>query len=70
MEIKSGDLKLRVKCSGSTKEQKFSKGMMVEVKSDEQGYHGWRWRSKVMNKDTMVLGTLQPLFAPLQMAGF
>ena len=40
MEIKSGDLKLRVKCSKDTEEKKFSMRMMVEVKSDEQGYHG------------------------------
>lgn len=40
MEIKPKELKLRIKCSGNTEEQKFSKGMIVEVKSDEQGYQG------------------------------
>ncbi|XP_027166311.1 uncharacterized protein LOC113766304 [Coffea eugenioides] len=40
MGIKPRDLKLKIKCSRNIEEEKFNKGMMVEVKSDEQGYHG------------------------------
>ncbi|PHU30068.1 hypothetical protein BC332_02161, partial [Capsicum chinense] len=48
MTLKSKELKIRIKCSGRiTSEPKFSKGMRVEVKSDEEGYQG-SWYTAVI----------------------
>ncbi|MCD7446839.1 hypothetical protein HAX54_017901 [Datura stramonium] len=47
MTLKSKELKIRIKCSGRTLEPKFSKGMRVEVRSDEEGYHG-SWYTAVI----------------------
>lgn len=47
MNLKSKDLKIKIKCSGKTSEPKFSKEMRVEVKSDEEGYKG-SWYAAVI----------------------
>ncbi|KAJ8573962.1 hypothetical protein K7X08_010473 [Anisodus acutangulus] len=46
---KSKELKIRIKCSGRTSEPKFSKGMKVEVKSDEEGYQGSWYTAVIVN---------------------
>ena len=42
LEMKSieREVKLKIKYCGRTSEVEFSKGTMVEVKSDEEGYQG------------------------------
>ncbi|XP_074339650.1 protein AGENET DOMAIN (AGD)-CONTAINING P1 isoform X2 [Apium graveolens] len=40
-------LKFKVKCNGRKSAPKFSRGTMVEVRSDEQGYHG-SWYTAVI----------------------
>lgn len=40
-------LKFKVKCNGRKSAPKFSKGTMVEVRSDEEGYHG-SWYTAVI----------------------
>nr|XP_017220422.1 PREDICTED: uncharacterized protein LOC108197345 isoform X3 [Daucus carota subsp. sativus] len=40
-------LQFKVKCNGKTSEPKFSRGTMVEVRSDEAGYHG-SWYTAVI----------------------
>ena len=40
-------MKLKIKCSGNIEDKKFNKEMMVEIKSDEQGYHGY-WYTTVV----------------------
>ncbi|KAK1384927.1 protein AGENET DOMAIN (AGD)-CONTAINING P1-like [Heracleum sosnowskyi] len=40
-------LKFKVKCSGRKSAPKFSRGTMVEVRSDEEGYHG-SWYTAVI----------------------
>ncbi|CAN4106319.1 unnamed protein product [Withania somnifera] len=47
MTLKTKQLKIRIKCSGRTSEPKLSKGMRVEVKSDEEGYQG-SWYTAVI----------------------
>ncbi|XP_060197716.1 protein AGENET DOMAIN (AGD)-CONTAINING P1-like isoform X2 [Lycium barbarum] len=47
MTLKSKELKIRIKCSGTTSEPKFSKGIRVEVRSDEEGYQG-SWYTAVI----------------------
>lgn len=47
MTLKSKELKINIKCSGRTLELKFSKGMRVEVRSDEEGYQG-SWYTAVI----------------------
>ncbi|KAL3508206.1 hypothetical protein ACH5RR_033588 [Cinchona calisaya] len=47
MDKKTKGLKLGIKCSGNREEQTFSKGIMVEVKSDEEGYQG-SWYTAVI----------------------
>ncbi|KAI8565956.1 hypothetical protein RHMOL_Rhmol02G0002000 [Rhododendron molle] len=42
LELKSGkrDVKFKVKVGGRTSKAKFKEGTLVEVKSDDEGYHG------------------------------
>ncbi|TMX02753.1 hypothetical protein EJD97_020083 [Solanum chilense] len=47
MTLKSKELKIRIKCSGRTSKPKFSRGMRVEVRSDEEGYQG-SWYTAVI----------------------
>ncbi|KAK2990187.1 hypothetical protein RJ640_014639 [Escallonia rubra] len=47
VEKGSRELKLRIKFSGRTSEEKFKKGSVVEVKSDEEGYHS-AWYTAVV----------------------
>ncbi|KAK6913651.1 Agenet-like domain [Dillenia turbinata] len=40
MEAKPRKIKLKIKFSGRTSEAKFSEGTLVEIRSDEEGFHG------------------------------
>lgn len=39
-EVKARRLVVKIKCSGKASETKFNEGMLVEVKSDEEGFRG------------------------------
>ncbi|KAL0457527.1 UNVERIFIED_CONTAM: protein AGENET DOMAIN (AGD)-CONTAINING P1 [Sesamum latifolium] len=48
-EVKSRGLILKIKCSGKASGIKFNEGMLVEVKSDEEGFQG-SWFTAVIVK--------------------
>ncbi|KAA8531187.1 hypothetical protein F0562_005899 [Nyssa sinensis] len=48
LEMKSRVVKVRIKYSGRASGAKFSKGTMVEVKSDEEGYRGSWYTARIV----------------------
>ncbi|XP_012842585.1 PREDICTED: uncharacterized protein LOC105962803 [Erythranthe guttata] len=48
-QVKSRGLVLKIKCSRKAPEAKFNEGMLVEVKSDEEGFRG-SWFTAVIGK--------------------